>query len=77
MSGASSCVVLIHCEVAACLALRDSSCASADVSCAHFAGCGGFGPTAGLPNSNLTGKIVLLQFFGTGLQLVGYSLNFS
>ena len=44
MSGASGCVLLIHCEVAACLALRDSSCVSADVSAPTLQGAAGLAP---------------------------------
>ena len=44
MHGASSRVVLIHSEVAACLALRDSSCTSADVSAPTLDGAAGLAP---------------------------------
>ena len=44
MRRTSSHVVLIHCKVAACLALRDSSCASADVSAPTLQGAAGLAP---------------------------------
>ena len=44
MRGASSRVVLIHCEGAACLVLRDASWTSADVSMPTLQGAAGFAP---------------------------------
>ena len=44
MSGASSCVVLIHCKIAACLVLRDLSCVSADIFVPTLQGVAGLAP---------------------------------
>ena len=68
MNGVCSCVVLIHCDVAAYLALRDSSCASADFSMPTLQGAAGLAPQL----AYLTRISLARQYFYNSLGL-GFS----